>query len=134
MKLKTVLAIGLATLTTPALANVASCPEPESISVAHFTYTASNEAGDWIGIASQRNRGSIVSFREAVIFDLQPRKLQKCTYNLSDGVVDLYMDENRDTPVSIDNYESGWERMTGGWFDVFECRGSASSCQFELAQ
>ena len=134
MKLTPFLTLNLAFFSVSIFANtiVSTCPSLDTIENVNFTYSASNSSGGWIGIATQGNSGDITSFREALVYDLQPLILQKCTYNLENGLVDMYLDENRDKEISILNYQDSWPKLGGGWFDLFECRGKAEDCQFEF--
>ena len=134
MKLIPFITINLALFSTSVFSNtiVSSCPSLNTIENINYTFSATNTSGSWIGVATQGNSGNITSFREAVIYDAQPLKLNKCAYNLENGVVDLYLDENRDQEISISNYQDSWPSFSSGWFTSFECRGAAEDCQFEF--
>ncbi|WP_339386914.1 DUF3757 domain-containing protein [Vibrio caribbeanicus] len=136
MNVKLIVFISCFSTASSVFANtVLSCPEPESITVINHTYSSYNLAGNWIGLASPGNRGEVLSFKEALIYDFQPLKLQKCTYNLDNkGLVDLFLDENRDRAISITQYQSQWQRVNGAWYDSFECRTQAGDCQFEFSE
>lgn len=110
-------------------ANAEHCPDPNDIMKSGHVYGASI---DWMGFTHSASTGRIVSFKEALVYDLQPLQLQKCTYNLErGGYVDMFSFNNFANEISITPYMEHWDRVSGLWFDAFICRGQAQNCAFD---
>lgn len=109
-------------------ANAEHCPSVENIFHIAGQYGA---APNWVGIAYDPSAGDIVSFREALVYNLQPMRFQKCTYNTERGFVDLYPFNSLDAKISIEPYIEHWPRVQGFWFDAFICTGDPRNCQFD---
>ncbi|MCG9786742.1 DUF3757 domain-containing protein [Vibrio mediterranei] len=116
---------------------VASCPPPFSIKVINASYSGYNNIGSWFGVVipASEYSGNVTSFRSVTVFgsDGIPLKLHRCSYNLENGIVDLFLVGDRHRHVSIENYSSHWKSVyLGGWINVYECRDDAESCLFDI--
>lgn len=109
-------------------ANAQHCPPVESIFHIAGQYGA---APSWVGIAYGPRAGDVVSFKEALVYDLQPLRFQKCTYNTERGFVDMYPFNRLDAEISITPYSEHWPLVEGFWFGAFICTGDPRDCQYD---
>lgn len=114
-----------------------SCPASPRSTGAIYTSPTNDRDGEWLGIAAPGTRGEVSGFREALAFEKRVGQstfieFGKCTYTLSQGMVDLrYKPRKENIKISLSS-NAQW-KMEKSHFGIvyYICRAQApSDCQF----
>lgn len=114
-----------------------SCPTSPRSTGAIYTNSTNDREGEWLGMAAPGARGEVSGFREALAFEkhVGPStfiEFGKCTYTLSQGVVDLrYKPQKENIKISLSS-NAQWKKEESHFGIVYYiCRAQdPSACQF----